>query len=155
MKIIFLDYDGVLNKISPKYATATRVVNDVLTMAEPELVYRLNLIVDRTDAELVLSSAWRHQDNWREAMKLSGIFKDFLDRTPRRSDHKKYGIEFGQLVRGHNIQDWIDDNPGVSHYAIIDDMADMLEHQLPNFFRTDTAHGLTQEIADSIQQHLS
>lgn len=124
-------------------------------MAEPELVYRLNLIVDRTDAEIVLSSSWRHQPDWREALKASGVFKPLLDRTPRRSDHKKYGIGHNQLCRGHNIQDWLDDHPEVERYVILDDSSDMLASQLPNFFRTKTTEGLTQEIADAVERHLS
>lgn len=126
-----------------------------MTMAEPELVYRLNLLVDRTSAEIVLSSSWRHSPTWREELKASGVVKPLLDRTPRYSDHKKYGIEHNELCRGHNIQDWLDEHPEVKTYAIIDDSADMLPSQMGNFFKTDTAHGLTQEIADKIERHLS
>lgn len=155
MKVIFLDYDGVLNRIGNGHPTPVRTINGVMTMAEPELVYRLNLIVDRTDAELVLSSSWRHLPDWRQAMKASGIVKAFLDRTPSRSDHRKYGIEYQHLCRGHNIQDWLDEHPDVERYAIIDDCADMLRSQTPNFFRTNEQEGLTQEIADAVERHLS
>ena len=91
-----LDVDGVLNRFTEDYSTPVTMVGDIMTMAEPELVYRLNLIVDRTDAEIVLSSSWRHQPDWREALKASGVFKPLLDRTPRFSDHRKYGIEYDQ-----------------------------------------------------------
>ncbi len=156
MKVIFLDYDGVINRIDPpRYHTPTRMVGEIMTMAEPELVYRLNLIVDRTGAEIVLSSSWRHFPDWREALKASGVVKPLLDRTPRRADHRKYGVAEDELCRGHAIQDWLDEHPDVTRYAIIDDSADMLPTQFPNFFKTDTADGLTQQIADAVEKHLA
>lgn len=155
MKVIFLDYDGVINRInSPNYATPVVMVGDIMTMAEPELVYRLNILVDRTGAEIVLSSSWRHSPTWREDLRASGVVKPLLDRTPRYSDHKKYGIEHCDLCRGHNIQDWLDEHSEVERYAILDDSGDMLPSQLHSFFKTDTAHGLTQDIADAVCNHL-
>lgn len=155
MKVLFLDYDGVINYFTEHYSTPVKMVGDILTMAEPELVYRVNLIQDRTGCEIVLSSSWRHQPDWREAMKASGIFKPLLDRTPRYSSATKYGIESDMLCRGHNIQDWLDEHPEVTRYAILDDSSDMLASQLPNFFRTDVTKGLTQEIADAVEKHLA
>lgn len=156
MKILFLDYDGVLNKISEKYSTPVIVIDEVMTMAEPELVYRLNLIVDRADVEIVLSSSWRHAPDWRIAMRNSGIVHKILDRTPRYCSWKKYGLSCEMdLVRGHNIQDWLDEHPEVEKYAIVDDASDFLDSQKPNLFETDPAEGLTQEVADSIEAHLS
>ena len=148
LKIIFLDVDGVINRIDPpRYLTPARTIDGIFTQAEPELVYWLNLIVDRTGAEIVLSSSWRYQPDWREALKVSGVVKPLLDRTP--TEH----IETGE--RGHQIQEWLDHHPQVERYAIIDDSADMLPSQLPNFFQTSTAEGLTQEIADAVVRHLS
>src|SRR3990167_3633840 len=110
MKVIFLDIDGVLNQMGEK-PTPIRMVGDILTMADPEMVYRLNLIVDRTDAEIVLSSSWRHMPNWREMMAASGVVKKPLDCTPRHS----------QLSRGHNIRHWLHTHPEEMRYAILDD----------------------------------
>ncbi len=153
--ILFLDYDGVINRFpSDGEATPVRMVGEIMTIADPELVYRLNILVDRTDADIVLSSSWRHQKNWREALAASGIMQPLLDRTPRYSSGKKYGIAEIDLCRGHNIQDWLDDHPEVTRYAILDDSADMLPHQLPNFFQTDVTSGLTQDIADAVEKHL-
>lgn len=145
MKVIFLDYDGVLNRIDIKndHFTPQVTINGVSTQADQELVYRLNVLVDRTGAELVLSSSWRMYPDWRKCMGHSGIVKEFYGKTPVLS-----------LNRGGEIQLWLDEHPSVEKYAIIDDNSDMLEFQLPNFFKTDMASGLTQEIADAIEKHL-
>ena len=143
MKVLFLDYDGVINKIGGSYSTATRPGKNGIIMSEPELVYRVNLIVDRTECEIVLSSSWRHFEDWREQMQESGIFRPMLDRTPLR----------GQS-RGHEIQEWLDAHPEVTRYAILDDESDMLAGQAHSFFKTETAEGLTQEIADAVESHL-
>ena len=157
-KIIFIDVDGVLNRICEGgISTPIKMVGDIMTMADPELVYRLNLIVDRTGAEMVLSSSWRHLKNWRATMKASGIVKSFLDRTDTQTKkHGGFSMEGGEYrrVRGNVIQAWLNEHP-VERYAIIDDDDDMLASQFPNFFKTDPAFGLTQEIADRIEKHFT
>lgn len=155
MKVIFLDYDGVLNIIDPpRHISKHKGIDGVLVMAEEELVRRLNLIVDRTGAELVLSSSWRHLKEWEKCMRLSGIFKKFIGTTPRHVDHKKFGVGHDSLVRGHNIQEWLDEHPEVEDYVILDDSADFLPHQESHLFRTKTAEGLTQEVADKVEAYL-
>jgi len=146
MKIIMLDIDGVCNQMGPSYSTPIKMVGDILTQVEPEIIYRFNLLVDRTDAEIVLSSSWRYHPNWREIMKASGIVKSFLDRTP---------FDRSYSSRGHSIQAWLDDHTEVEKYAIIDDDRDMLPAQLPNFFHCNEEEGLTEEIAKTIELHLS
>lgn len=152
MIVVFLDIDGCLNRLSDAYSTPVRIINGIMTMVEPEIVALTNRLIERTNCDLVLSSSWRHSPDWRIAMALSGITKEFLDRTPLRSDHKKYGVRYPDLCRGHNVQDWLDENP-VEKYAILDDASDFLEPQLPNLFKTDPAVGLTQEICNQIEKH--
>jgi hypothetical protein len=54
MKVIFLDIDGVLNTTAtPKPANDSRVV-------DPMLLARFRKLLFDTDAEVVLSSTWRH-----------------------------------------------------------------------------------------------
>ena len=139
MKVIFLDYDGVLNN----WGTTTKTIDGILTMADKQLVARLNLIIERTGAKLVLSSSWRLFPDWERAMELSGIKEKFLGRTGKDHD-----------LRGEEIDAWLNDHPEVTKYAIIDDCNDMLPSQLPNFFQTSSEFGLTQEIADSVKKHL-
>ena len=160
MKIIFCDCDGVINRISGEYSTPLRQSGGILIMSEPELVFRINLIVDRTDCELVLSSSWRHLPNWREVMKANGIVKHFLDRTEvetlKHGEHNGGSKKGGTYVRcrGNVIAAWLKEHPDVEKYAILDDDADFLAEQIPNFFQTDPALGLTQAIADAVERHL-
>lgn len=156
MKILFLDIDGVINQFGEK-PTPQNWVEDKygerhLVCYEPEKVYMINLITDRTGAKVVISSSWRHMPDWEECMKVMGIL-NVIDRTPKYSDHKKYGCAYEELSRGHNIQDWLDEHD-VERYAIIDDSSDMLKSQLPNLFRTSEFTGITQDIADNIEKHL-
>lgn len=46
-------------------------------------------------------------------------------------------------LRGTEIQDWLDENPDVEDYAILDDDADMLEHQFVKFHHCDGWFGLS------------
>lgn len=68
-------------------------------------------------------------------------------------------FEFMDMVeRGHEIQDWIDDHPEITHYVILDDDNDMLQSQRNNFVRTanninhpdcvDIGYGLTKICAE-------
>jgi hypothetical protein len=46
-------------------------------------------------------------------------------------------------VRGLEIQDWLDNHPGVTDFVILDDSSDMA-HLMPKLIQTDDATGLTQ-----------
>lgn len=144
MKVIFLDVDGVLNNQN----TPIRWEDKTLLMNDPTCVFFLNRLVDRTGAELVLSSSWRHDPNWRQNLKDNGVIKDFLDRTPT----KNVGNE---TQRGLQINAWLSEHPEVKKFAIIDDNNWMLPDQLASFFKTSWLHGLTEEIADNIERHLA
>lgn len=139
MKIIFLDIDGVLNRIGETNRTTTKWEGCI--GMEPELVDRLNELRHFTGAELVLSSTWRLSDNWREAMRKNGIIHEFLDRTPR--------VNPG--IRGDEIALWLWNRP-VEKYAILDDDNDFILGQ--PLFQTDYREGLTPTIARAVAEHL-
>ena len=51
-------------------------------------------------------------------------------------------------VKGSEIKEWLDINGSqVTHYAIIDDMEDMLPEQQPHFVQTDPTIGITEDNA--------
>lgn len=154
-KIIFLDMDGVI--------ATPRVIRHGLWSCDPECQKNLKLILDKTDAEIILSSSWR-MGTLGETFKLLNENQfDFSDRitgmTPRL--YSGENVKFQHIPRGMEIEEWIDTNVhtkklsgmiykelGVDYnYVILDDDIDMLYHQRHNFVNTDWETGLTEEDA--------
>lgn len=111
MKIIFLDIDGVLNSEEWLYKR-----NDNETI-NPEQVKLLKEIMDKTGAEIVLSSTWR---------KLSGRHPLY---TYLVESLKKFGLEIKSHTpsiggdRSKEIKKWIDKHEinGKIKFVILDD----------------------------------
>lgn len=97
------------------------------------------------DLKIVLSSSWRLLPDIREHV--SRVLS-YHDVTP------DFGYEI-DAVRGHEIQAWLELNPSVTRYAIVDDEDQLLRHQRLHFFRTRMNVGITQSIADKIVAHLT
>jgi hypothetical protein len=139
MKVIFLDIDGVLNCEDTGGRRHGRMV------IEPRLAEIVRSIAAAVpDLRVVLSSSWREVPARRR--QIEKMVLPCFDATPV--------FDADDDVRGFEIQAWIESTPQVTHYAIIDDADDMLPHQLPHLFRTDTAVGITPELAARIVDHL-
>lgn len=143
--VVFLDIDGVLNSL----ATAKR---DGEYGIAQDLLQHLHKIINATNCDIVISSAWRVGDGWRARLLEAGLSVVIMDRTPRM--HRPVGTGWEYKERGKEIQAWLDAHTGIKAYAIIDDDSDMLDSQLPSFFHTDHNVGLTEEIADKVIAHL-
>ncbi|MFI5300437.1 MAG: HAD domain-containing protein [Polyangiales bacterium] len=113
VRVLFLDFDGVLNAIDPNAAPS----DDALWTAawiEPRLVERLNAIVRATDARVVVSSSWRAH---RTCAELAAMLADrgfegaVVDVTPL----------LAVPGREREIQAWLRDHSAVDAYAILDD----------------------------------
>lgn len=123
MKIIFLDFDGVIIHSQEKYGclSSGRSVRD----ADEFCVSLLNILVEERDAYVVISSTWRkhHKIEWMRAMLVRAGFR-FPERvisvTP---DHT--GIEWTSHERGEEIQHWLRLQPEVTHYVVLDDDGDV------------------------------
>ena len=138
MKIIFLDFDGVIST----YEKGWRF--------DGEKLYLLKEIVDKTDAKIVVTSSWK-----RGFTEVDNFIKSFYDK-PRNKDLKKVTIFdwFAKSIyditdnngswRGDEIQRWIDKhNEEIESYVILDDDSDFRDNQLFNFVQTDTYEGIT------------
>lgn len=137
MKILFLDIDGVVN------CKTTSQRHRGFIGIDPYLAFMVGKIQLDTGCEIVLSSTWRLDEKSRaEVRKQVG---KFIDCTPSIREKRE---------RGWEIQAWLDKHPDVTKYAILDDDSDMLEHQLPNFFKTSWEHGITPAIAEAVTRHL-
>ena len=116
-KIIFLDFDGVLNSelSEQKFGTKYRFAKENVTA--------LNEILRQTEARLVISSSWR------EGLMLSEII-GYLERDgvlPKRVVGK---TRFLDKARGLEIEAWLRSVPYVvSSFVILDDRDDMEMHR--------------------------
>lgn len=145
IKVIMLDIDGVLN------CAKTALRNKGVIGIDPYLVAIFNRIIFATDAEIVISSSWRNSE--RELKDIRQQVMPYLDITPVL--HRPSGTGAEYCERGKEIQNWLDRHPEVKRYAILDDDSDMLKSQLPNFFKTTWANGLTETISKKVIKHLN
>lgn len=162
VKIIFLDIDGVLNVCYPQHDEHGRIFH-------PHFEDNLRSIVDATGAKIVLSSTWRMRGLelvkklWSDR-NLAGEVIGVTTTCCQLVAAEKFEY-YDQVERGHEIQEWIDENPKITHYVILDDDNDMLRSQRGNFVRTanninhpdcvDVGYGLTKICAEQAIRILS
>jgi hypothetical protein len=134
MKVIFLDFDGVLNLIPQGHDYYGGIFH-------PEFVKNLERIIDETGAKLVISSSWRH--GGLERMKMMWEHRSYpgeiIGITPDlrwRTHPDKLETNEKEYVRGDEIESWLNLHPDVTNYVILDDDDDMLQSQRINFVRT-------------------
>ena len=129
MKVIFLDFDGVLNSEAFFKANGNRYLPETLDVAA---VARVNAIIARTGARVVVSSTWRlgySLVQLKDILGRHGLSGEVVGVTPVIQDVDEDGIGVVRNApRGHEIQRWIDEQPEPPEaFVILDDEADM-EH---------------------------
>ncbi len=152
MKVIFLDIDGVLNVYSHDH-------DEFGSQFHSHFVDNLKRIIDETEAKIVISSTWRYAglERMKEMWEKRGLPGDVIDVTPDCTYLFNEGLLelTTRIERGYEIEYWLDENPGVQKYVILDDNDDFLPYQRGNFVRTsnninhpdcvDIGYGLTNE----------
>jgi len=133
MKVIFLDFDGVIT-IPPKwYLNAGKIK-------------WIKKIVDETDAKIVVSSSWRMDSVEDTIDKMIGRPK----RCPRNKmlywliDNLYDVTHTYKGLRGQEIKDWLNERNDIENYVIIDDDGDFLDEQLYHFVQTNYEDGITE-----------
>jgi hypothetical protein len=150
VKIVFLDFDGVLNSRASHGKADMVHPDDVsvrLGMRGLDLVHvpPLNQILRESGAKIVLSTTWRilyPLERLTALLEWLGVEAPVVGVTPRGAFDPKRGL-YMSSVRGLEIQDWLDNHPGVTDFVILDDSSDMA-HLMPKLIQTDDATGLTQ-----------
>lgn len=150
MKVVFLDFDGVLNNSTH----INKVVDELDDLAhrgistasltsyakhlDPQAVLLLNQILDASGAVVVVSSAWRFAHSMgdlQRLLNLRGFTGRVIDTTPALRG----------TSRGTEILMWLDGHPDVvESFVILDDDDDMsgLEEYL---VLTSSLTGLTEQ----------
>jgi hypothetical protein len=146
-KIIFADVDGVLNTW-----TSQRRLNccHELTFVDTRKVLRLREIVERTGAQIVLSSSWRTGDHpkafWLEAEALRELRREFIRlRCPLWVDSTPI---LERSPRQKEICAWLWLHPEVANFVILDDVGEELTFYRDHLVLTDPRVGLNKERAE-------
>lgn len=146
MKVIFLDFDGVLNNtgsfILGRYRREKlHSDEDIFANPDPVNVALIDRLLDGNEnIKLVISSAWRK-------MPLVGQSVANLQDTLRelfglRNWQRVIAMTENQGIRGVEIANWMQDfGQQVDRYCIIDDNDDFLEYQKPFFVQTNFDRG--------------
>lgn len=133
MKIIFLDFDGVITTYKSGYSI------------DPEKVKLLLELVEKTGAKIVISSSWRSHNIETTKEKLGNLsfMEHVIDVTPRFTV-RDYDGDYWSVPRGMEINYWLNKHD-VDNYVILDDERDMLIDQKKHFVHTDTYKGLSEK----------
>jgi len=174
VKIVFLDFDGVLNShlFMMKERLRDPSSSGGVAGIDSEAVARLNAICARTGARVVVSSSWRYGhplDELREILGGAGFVGEAIDTTPLPKDligeqienvFDKHGADAPLDVvtkeiaaiavshaRGAEIDRWLASNAEarqVDAFVILDDDSDTDPHK-DRHVKTSFAAGLRDE----------
>lgn len=144
MKVIFLDFDGVITTYKSQYR---------LDEKKMKLV---KYICRNTGAKIVITSSWRRwtledtikditdTSNWSVPIPFTPI-KKVIGITSRVYAFKNCDVQHHYRVpRGVEIKLYLDEHTDIDKYVILDDDADMLLEQAPYFIKTDAIEGLSE-----------
>jgi hypothetical protein len=144
MKVIFLDFDGVVclstewggrknKKLKYLKEFPGSVENDMsgfikMDNFNDKAVKVLNSILLETDAEIVVSSDWKLYctlEELKEMFVKYGVIKSPIDVTPNIPlvyDKQYYTKEELSEYRISEIKKWLSDHPQVTHWVAVDDL---------------------------------
>lgn len=166
MDVLFLDIDGVANsteslkqankaipteserdflfELSNTYYSGypLSVLTSDLLGLDLDCIKHLNLIIESTGVQVVVSSCWRYCHNivgLQKLLEYRGFKGELIGITP-------INLMGTEKLRGYEIQSWLDLNPEVDRFVILDDNGGMA-HLRKYLVQTETKVGLTEENA--------
>lgn len=138
MRVLFLDIDGVLNRIGYR----PEVSRGLRSWIEPELAERLSAVIRAIGAEIVLASDWRRGrelEHLREELRAAGVEGALRGVTPVLG-----------VARWREIEAWlVEQAVALDDVVIVDDIFDMGE-LAARFVRISPLNGLDEDAARAI-----
>ena len=117
-KIIFLDIDGVLN--SDEYLEALPPVSTELDDIDESKVQLLKEIVERTGAQIVLSSSWRKMTHNNDNIEIGNkVYKYLIDTLNKYDLSIISETPILNHCRPKEIIAWIDENIGYDRIMFV------------------------------------
>lgn len=144
MRVIFLDFDGVITTPSSRYTII------------PEKVKMIEELCDKTNAKIVISSSWRPYGNNQS---IDDILNS-ISRNPYNEEHYPYFKDYiigctnkgirkmsdYYNPRGQEILEYIQRYPEITQYVIIDDDdINPVEDELKHIVYTNHFQGIEEE----------
>ncbi len=155
-KIIFLDFDGVLNTARWHYqACGDEQKDEYGYVFDPEAVTNLAKIIEETGADIVVSSSWKFMglQTMRKMWKDRNLPGKIVGITPNAvSDEFLLNTDLDNAdifaIKGQEIKEWLMlQGINVAHYVILDDMNDFLHEQGNHFVWINPEVGITTDNA--------
>ena len=165
MRIVFLDFDGVLNSLNWEKEIGHLNKNN-MTVEEieqacfsPKLVENLNKLTTKFDAKIVVSSSWkdgRSLDELQIMLKKAGVTGDVIDKTPTldgacRGDEIADWLRqrfFYRTYRSEAAQEAIIVKSKIENYVILDDTSSFLYDQREHVVKTSPMDGFVNWYLD-------
>lgn len=147
MKIIFLDFDGVMDTAYYDLVLSKNRLPECDkygVVFDPSCIKNLEYIIDHTGADIVVSSTWKDFMSYKEILEmweyrnLPGFVTDVTPFPPHRRN------------RGDEIDAWLKECQTECQYVIIDDLDayNFNEHQIPKLLVVNSFNGLDKETAE-------
>lgn len=146
MKIIFLDFDGVMDTAYYDFVLARegKPNRDAYgPIFDPKCVDYLRKIIDQTGASIVVSSTWKWLMTYKDILEMWRVRDlpgNVIGLTPTYRDKD----------RGYEIDTWLDECEEECQYVIIDDLdgGNFTDCQIPHLLVVNPYNGLDDLIAE-------
>ena len=151
-RLIFLDFDGVLNttrNVARLRAEGQSLSDEFGYLFDAEAVANLQTIIEQTDAEIVVSSSWKFEglERMRQLWQARRLPGRLLDITPDylgcigEIDPSNPDTFVG---KGNEIKAWLERQAAADcRYVILDDTPDVLASQRENYIQINDECGIT------------
>lgn len=115
MRVIFLDFDGVVNSKHTRKRYPDKHVD-----IDPHHVQFLNKITYSTGAVIVLTSSWRFSDDAIDCLVNAGASASIIGKIPDLTNGGE--DDHYVLTRGAEIKTWLSENKACTQFVILDDL---------------------------------
>lgn len=162
MRIIFLDFDGVINNCGdeddyvfyPVKEKNGRIHNLPFSAENIKPLKELISFSFKNDIKFVLSTSWRELISFSE---INIVFKNFfgfnyldfnlvIDETP-------LSFVYEEIIRGNEIKKYLEKNPRVEDYLIIDDNYDFLDEQNSHVIIINPIKGFSEKDLKKVKKY--
>ena len=149
-RVIFLDYDGVVNtpmwneagtKCRYNFPSDNKVNNF-------QAVQWLSQACQKFHYDIVVTSTWRTSENYKECL-INGGLRSGIQILGRTESLWTYEAP---TCRGDQVEKYLKDHPQIKFYVIIDDENDFLPHQKSHLIQTDGDVGFCEHDFEAFEK---